>query len=330
MRTHTIQLKILLSVLLLTLSAGCGKKDNASDQELTKQTAETEEGRTEEEKRQIHITYALPKAGEAALTDKVVGNDMDVTNDEEAQLPVKGTVRVAAVGSLDRELLEAAAPILRQQGYVLEPVSCEDYESPNTMVQAGEVQANLFQHAAYLERYNQEKDTNLVNAGAVYYEPMGIYAGKTVSLDELQQGSRIGVPLNPTGYARALLLLRQEGLLELVQDVDLLAVWEDVTANPYGLELVQMEESELVNSRNELDLVLVTTGYFLEAGLEPGQYLALEAKDSMAATELSRILAIREEAAGEEGIILLLQALHSLEIKEFISTQYEASIIIQD
>lgn len=330
MRTHKIQLKMLLSLLLLALSAGCGQKDNASAQELAKQTAEIEEAWTEEERRQIHITYALPKAGEAALTDKVVADDIDVTNEEDVQLPVKGTVRVATVGSLDRELLEATAPILRQQGYVLETVSCEDYESPNAMVLAGEVQANLFQHAAYLERYNQEKDTNLVNAGAVYYEPMGIYPGKTVSLDELQQGSRIGVPLNPTGYARALLLLWQEGLLELAQDVDLLAVWEDVTANPYGLELVPMEESELVNSRNELDLVLVTTGYFLEAGLEPGQYLALEAKDSMAAAGLSRILAVREDAAGEEGITLLLQVLHSWEVKEFIGAQYEDSIIIQD
>ena len=48
---------------------------------------------------------------------------------------------------------------------------------PNEVVESGEFDANYFQHIPYLESFNKEKGTHLVNAGGIHYEPFGIYPG---------------------------------------------------------------------------------------------------------------------------------------------------------
>ena len=80
---------------------------------------------------------------------------------------------------------------------------------------AGDLDANYFQHLPYLEQFNEERGTKLVSAGKIHYEPFGIYAGKTASLDELADGAKVAVPNDATNEARALLLLEAQGLLKL-------------------------------------------------------------------------------------------------------------------
>ncbi|MBQ9990840.1 MAG: hypothetical protein IJP31_07850 [Lachnospiraceae bacterium] len=329
-----------------------------------------EDGQETDSNRQADAEVAVKPVVEAEAEVKPAAEaEVEVKTVVEAEdVAVEEILRIATVGSLNEELLKAAEPYLLRQGYGLEIISCEDYETPNTLLISGEVDANFFQHTAYLERYNLEKNTQLSSFGAVYYEPLGVYPGEIASLEELTAGSRIAVPANPTGYARALFLLKQEGLLELATDADLLAVWEDVTANPHELELVAMEDEELAASLTEMDMVIFSTSQALAGAMDPAGFLALEAEDSLAARSLSQILAVNgketgkrdagevqttvEEADGEKaqttdagesgsdqlmpeggqdsasGLQLLLEVLRSEEIKEVVSKQYHSSIII--
>ncbi len=65
---------------------------------------------------------------------------------------------------------------------------------PNNVVESGEFDANYFQHIPYLENFNEEQGTHLVNAGGIHYEPFGIYPGTKASLDEIAEGDTIAVP----------------------------------------------------------------------------------------------------------------------------------------
>ena len=87
------------------------------------------------------------------------------------------TIKVAATAVPHAEILEAAKPLLEEQGYTLEVQVFDDYVQPNEVVESGEFDANYFQHIPYLESFNEEKGTHLVNAGGIHYEPFGLYPG---------------------------------------------------------------------------------------------------------------------------------------------------------
>jgi len=117
-------------------------------------------------------------------------------------------IRVAATPAPHAEILsEAVKPLLESEGYTLEVVEFNDYVQPNTVTEAGEVDANYFQHRSYLDTFNEENGTHLVEAGGIHYEPFGLYAGKTDSLDALPDGASVALPNDTTNQARALLLL---------------------------------------------------------------------------------------------------------------------------
>ena len=115
------------------------------------------------------------------------------------------TITVAASATPHAEILAAAKPILAEQGWDLEVTEFDDYVLPNEVVESGEMDANYFQHVPYLDSFNEEKGTHLVEVGKIHYEPFGIYPGTKDSLDDLEDGDSIAVPNDTTNEARALL-----------------------------------------------------------------------------------------------------------------------------
>ena len=103
----------------------------------------------------------------------------------------------------------------------------DDYIIPNTSLEDGELDANYFQHITYMNNFNVENGTHLVSAAGIHYEPFGLYAGKTASIEELPDGAKIAVPNDATNEARALLLLEQGGLITLKEGVGIDATKSD-------------------------------------------------------------------------------------------------------
>ena len=93
------------------------------------------------------------------------------SSDEEAT-----TLKVGATAVPHAEVLEQAKPMLAEKGINLEITTFQDYVLPNTSVEEGELDANYFQHIPYLEGFNEEHGTNLVNAGGIHIEPIGVYS----------------------------------------------------------------------------------------------------------------------------------------------------------
>ena len=120
-------------------------------------------------------------------------------------------IKVAASATPHAEILEQAKPLLAEQGYDLQVTVFNDYVQPNEVVESGDFDANYFQHIPYLESFNEEKGTHLVNAGGIHYEPFGIYPGTKSSLDDLAEGDTIAVPNDTTNEARALLRVDLRG-----------------------------------------------------------------------------------------------------------------------
>lgn len=93
------------------------------------------------------------------------------------------TLKVGASPSPHAEILELAKEVLAQHNVTLDIVEFDDYVMPNLSVEDGSLDANYFQHQPYLDDFNAEQGTHIVSVGTIHYEPMGIYPGKSASLD---------------------------------------------------------------------------------------------------------------------------------------------------
>ncbi len=238
------------------------------------------------------------------------------------------TITVAASPTPHAEILEKAAELLADEGYTLEVTEFEDYVQPNLVVDSGEIDANYFQHIPYLENFNEEKGTDLVNAGGIHYEPFGIYPGTKSDLAELAEGDSIAVPNDTTNEARALLLLQDNGVITLSEDAGLTATKADIVENPLNIEIVEMEAAQVSRVKDEVAFVVLNGNYAMEAGFSVGQdSIAYETSDSEAAKTYVNVIAVKNGNENEEKIQKLVEVLKSDEIKTFINDTYDGAVI---
>jgi len=237
-------------------------------------------------------------------------------------------IKVAASATPHAEILEQVKPILKEQGYDLQITIFDDYVLPNNVVESGEFDANYFQHIPYLNQFNEEQGTHLVNAGGIHYEPFGIYPGTKTDLADLASGDVIAVPNDTTNEARALQLLQANGIITLKDGVGLEATVNDIVENPYDVTIQELEAAQVPRVREEVAFVVLNGNYALQAGLSVAKdAIAYESSDSEAAQTYVNIVAVKEGNENSEKTQALVQALTSEEIRQYIRDTYDGAVI---
>lgn len=240
----------------------------------------------------------------------------------------KGKITVAASATPHAEILEQAKPILAEQGWELEVTVFNDYVQPNMVVESGDFDANYFQHIPYLDSFNVEQGTHLVNAGGIHYEPFGIYPGTKSDLTTLEKGDVIAVPNDTTNEARALLLLQDNGILTLKDGVGLEATVRDIVDNPNEIEIQELEAAQVPRVKDEVAFVVLNGNYAMEAGFSVSKdSVAYESSDSEAAQTYVNVIAVKEGNENSEATKALVDALKSDEITNYINDTYDGGVI---
>ena len=245
-----------------------------------------------------------------------------------AETPAETTepvvLNVAASSTPHAEILEQVVDVLAEQGIDLQIHEYGDYVVPNTAVEEGEEDANYFQHIPYLESFNEKEGTHLVSVGGIHIEPMGVYAGKTASLEELPDGAEIAVPNDPTNEGRALLLLEAQGLIKLADSSNLEATPNDIVENPKNLTFKELEAAMIPNAVDEVDLSVINVNYALEAGFNPTEdALAIEDANS----PYVNIVAVKEGNENNPAVLALVEALQSDTVRDFINETYGGAVV---
>lgn len=268
-------------------------------------------------------------AAAAALTLSLAacsGNNSSSTADDSSSDASSTVIRVGASPSPHAEILEFAKDQLAAKGYELEIVEFTDYVMPNVALYEGDLDANFFQHTPYLDNYNEQNGTDLVSACKVHFEPMGLYSETLTSVSDVAEGSKVGVPNDPTNEARALNLLEAQGLIKLREGAGLNATPLDIEENPLNLEFVELEAAQLPRNLSEFAIAAINGNYAIEAGILD-KVIVNEAADSESAQEYANILAIQSGELETDKTKALVEALTSDETREFINTQYEDQFI---
>ena len=236
-------------------------------------------------------------------------------------------IKVGASITPHAEILRSVSDELEKQGYKLEVVEYNDYIIPNTALESGELDANYIQHLPYLEDFNKENGTHIVSVADIHYEPFGIYAGKSDSLENLKEGAVIAVPNDTTNEARALLLLQDQGLIKLKENAGLTATVKDIADNPKNFEIKELEAAQVPKALQDVDVAAINTNYALEANLKLSDALASEGADSLAAKTYANIIAVKEGNENAEKIKALIDAVKSEQVKKFIEDKYDGAVV---
>lgn len=248
--------------------------------------------------------------------------------DDSKKAENKGTIKVAASATPHAEILEEAKKILKDKGWDLQIQVFDDYVQPNNVVESGDFDANYFQHIPYLEQFNKEKGTHLVNAGGIHYEPFGIYPGTKKKLDELAEGDTIAVPNDTTNEARALLLLEANGIIKLKDGAGLTATVKDIAENPKNVKIQELEAAQVPRVKDEVAFVVLNGNYALQAGFSVSKdSIAYEKSDSEAAKTYVNVIAVKKGNENKPGIKVLVEVLKSDEIKKFINDKYDGAVV---
>lgn len=231
---------------------------------------------------------------------------------------------VAASPVPHAQILKAAQPILKKQGYELEVKEFNDYVLPNMVLDAGEVDANFFQHLPYLKEFNKNKDTKLISIAGIHLEPMGLYSSKHKGkgVEIIKEGMKIAIPNDPTNESRALEILAKKGLISL-DDVPLKTIL-DITDNPKDIQFLELKAAQLPRVLGEVDFAMINANYALSAGLNPlKDTVLIETNDS----PYVNIVVVKEGKENEAKLQALKKAMQSKEVKKYIEENYKGAII---
>ena len=273
-------------------------------------------------------------AGCAAKSETADTAADSTTTDTAAAETTDGKLEVLKVGASSTphaEILEQVRDTMAAEGYDLQIVVYDDYVLPNQSLADGSLDANYFQHTPYLNSFNAANGTDLVSAAKIHYEPFGLYGNGVDSVDAIASDATILIPADDSNETRALLLLAQEGLIELPADASAekgVTTLDIVDAKGHDVQALQADTvpAQLANS-NEGTVAVINGNYALQAGLHASDALALEDASGDAAQTYANIVACR---AGEENsakIQALVKALQSDAVKTYIENTYNGAVV---
>jgi D-methionine transport system substrate-binding protein len=233
-------------------------------------------------------------------------------------------IKVGVTGGPHAQIMEVVKQVAAKNGLKITIVEFSDYVQPNAALAAGDLDANSYQHAPYLDAQVKDRGYKLIKLADTVTFPMGIYSKKIKSLAELQPGARIAVPNDPTNGGRALLLLQKQGLLKLRADAGLKATPLDVVDNPKKLKIVELDAAQIPRSLGDVDAAAINTNFAMEAGLKPkSDAIAIEDPHG----PYANIIAIRAADKDKPWVAKLVAAYHSAQVKEYIEGKYAGAVI---
>lgn len=230
-------------------------------------------------------------------------------------------LKVGALAVPAGELLEWVNDTLAEEaGVQIEWVEFTDYNTPNTALSDGDIDANLFQNTTFLENFNSATGSDLISLGEIYLPVAAFYSNDVTNISDLEDGAKIAIPDDPTNEGRALEMLSAEGLIETTENPSQLS---DVTSNPHNFDFIEIENASLPTVLPDVDAAFVTISFALPAGLNIADAILVEGQSS----KYFNVLATRPDLKTDPGVNALLELLRADETQEYMLETFGDQIV---
>jgi D-methionine transport system substrate-binding protein len=234
------------------------------------------------------------------------------------------TIKIGVTPGPHAQIVEAVKAIAAKKGLDIQIMEFSDYVVPNAALEAGDLQANSFQHQPYLDNQVADRKYKIESVATTVNFPMGIYSKKAKSWDEIKSGATLAIPNDPTNGGRVLLLLRDKGVIKLKDNVGFKPTLLDITDNPKKLKVIEVDAAQLPRTLPDVDVAGINTNYATQAGLDP-------VKDAILREEpkgpYANVIAVRSVDKDKPWVKTLVESYQSPEIKEFIATKFKGAVL---
>ena len=233
-------------------------------------------------------------------------------------------VRLGVTAGPHAQIAEVAKKVAARDGLEIRIVEFQDYIQPNAALDAGDLDANSFQHRPFLDSQIKARGYRITAVGDTVTFPMGFYSKRWKSLADLPRGAKVGIQNDPSNSGRALLLLQKYGVVRLKPGAGVGATTLDIVDNPKGLQIVQLEAAQLARSLDDLDASAINTNFAITAGLVPTRdAIAIEEAKS----PYANLLAVRTADKDKPWVAKLVKAFQSPEVRSFVSEKFAGSMV---
>jgi D-methionine transport system permease protein len=223
------------------------------------------------------------------------------------------TLKVGIVSGPQQEVMQVAKEVANKEfGLKIKLVIFDDYVLPNTALEDGSIDANIFQHLPYLNAQNKAWGYHLVSIGKTYVYPMGFYSRKIGNISQLKNHAIVAIPNDPSNEGRALLILQAAKYIKLKSDAGLFATPKDIINNPYNLQFKLLDAAQLPRVFKDVDLVGLNNDYLKPAGFIPSQALIKEDSDS----PYANIIVVRERDKNNPQFKKLVAVMQSQPVEQ--------------
>lgn len=223
-------------------------------------------------------------------------------------------IKVGITSGPEREIAETARKVAKEKYNLdVELVTFNDYVMPNEALNNGDIDANAFQHVPYLDEQSRQRGYKLAVVGNTFLYPIVAYSKKIKNVSELQKGSTVVIPNDPTNGGRSLLLLESAGLITLKENVGLSPKVTDIVANPKQLRILEIEAPQLprVLDDKEVVVAVINNNFAAQAGLKAEEYgILTENRDS----PYVNVIVAREDNKGVGKVKNFVKAYQSDEV----------------
>jgi D-methionine transport system substrate-binding protein len=236
------------------------------------------------------------------------------------------TITIKGIADLvpHSELIEYVAPKLAEQGIHVELVATASDNTTNEKLAKKEIDFNFFQHEPYLQEWNEANGYHLVNAGDIHVEPITAYSDKYSKKEDIPDKAVVGIPNDGTNEYRALRILEENGFIKLNAKTatSLRASVSDVETYLRPIEIVEMDSTQIIPTKDDYDFFITNTNKALEAKISSAKLFS-ESGDS----PYANIIAVREEDKNNPAIVALVKALQSEDTRKYIEDKYNGAVI---
>jgi len=271
----------------------------------------------------IHFSRTSRRGALAALLGAGATTWLQLPSAQAAQ-----RVRVGIRGGIGEELWAEVVKAAKAKGLDVQLVVLGGAVSPNEALNNGDLEANAFQHLPFLQDQVRQRGYQIVSAGNTLIAPIAFYSHKHKRLQDLPAKARVGIPNDPSNQTRALVILRDQGLIKLRDGFEPFsgtAGLADITANPRQLQLVEATSNVLARSVPDLDAAAVINTFAYQVGLiATRDGIAVEKREH---NPYANIIAVRSKDQDAPWVKALVASFQTEAIRRFIETKYEGTLI---
>lgn len=243
-------------------------------------------------------------------------------NDEEGEELSEEKLVIGVTGGPHEQIFEIVKELAAEEGLEIELKVFSDYIMPNTALAEGEIDLNSYQHKPFMDKYNDDHETDLVAVFPTVLSAIGVYSNDLTDINDTPEDAKIGIPNDPTNGARALILFEEAGIIELDDEKRETATPVDVVTNERNVTFVELDAAQIPLMLDEVDLAVINGNFATSNGLDP-------TTDSIFTEDVDspyvNYLVSRPENENDPVMEVVKNAYFSDEVKDFIMEEFKGA-----